>query len=75
MESFIVNTVHDSILSEVAPNEKEKYDQLARVSMEQDVIRFMRKVYGINFDVPLIAEGSYKKHWSDSEEWQKEYLK
>lgn len=79
MEAYIVNTIHDSVLAEVPEAEEEKYDQLAKVAMEKDTIKYVKKVYGQEFDVPL--EGEYepeeghKENWNDYPGWIDQFVK
>jgi DNA polymerase I-like protein with 3'-5' exonuclease and polymerase domains len=74
MESFLINTVHDSIIGEIHPEETELFRQIVVKCMEEIPIWYMKKVYGFEFDVPLEAEVEFNKHWSDSVYWQEEYL-
>lgn len=74
MESFLVNTVHDSAIGEIHPNECELFSKLAEYSMVDEVVTFLKKVYDIDFYVPLEAEVELNSHWSNSPAWEKEYM-
>lgn len=74
LESFLVSTIHDSVLAEVKESEQEVYNQFATEAFEKDTIRYMQAVYGIEWDVPLATEGSFKTHWNTSSEWEHSYL-
>ena len=74
MQSFLVNTIHDSAIGEIHPDEEEKFTQLAELSFTSDVYNYLDKVYGIEFNVPLEAEVKITRNWSDSEEWREEWL-
>lgn len=74
LETLIVNTVHDSVLAEVPDNEMDTYRQFAKEAFEKDVAIYMRKVYNIDFNVPLEAEETSSSHWSNSKQWENEYL-
>lgn len=74
LESFIVSTVHDSVLGEVKPEEKEEYDTIAKIAFEHDTIKYLKKVYKYNFEVPLVAEGDWGTHWHTTKHWEEEYL-
>jgi len=73
MQSFLINTVHDSTIGEVHPEEKELYAVIARQSLEDDVITYLNKVYGIDFFVPLEAEAEFAPYWADSPNWQEQF--
>lgn len=75
MESFLVNTVHDSALAEIHPDERELFSQFAVQSMEKEVYHYLEKVYSLDFYVPLEAEVTLNNYWSNSPEWEAEYLK
>lgn len=56
MESFLVNTIHDSSIGEINPNEVELYEEIAVKAFTTDVYYYMEKVYNIKFVVPLGVE-------------------
>lgn len=68
MESFICNTVHDSIAGEVAPDEVELWNDLAKEACTSDVYRYLDEMYGIKFSVPLAIAYSVDEHWAQGEE-------
>jgi DNA polymerase I-like protein with 3'-5' exonuclease and polymerase domains len=74
MQSFLVNTVHDSVVAEVSPDERELFSELGVLSFTKIVYWYLKKVYGIEFDVPLEAEIKIEKFWGDSEGWRQAYL-
>lgn len=74
MESFLVNTIHDSAIAEVKPDEKELFGEFAVKSFTDYVIHYLREVYDIEFNVPLEAELEFNSHWADSEYWRQENL-
>jgi len=65
MKAFIINTVHDSVIAEVPEKEVEKYTEIAELSLTEDVIQYMDKVYKKKFIVPLEAETKVFDHWAD----------
>jgi DNA polymerase I-like protein with 3'-5' exonuclease and polymerase domains len=75
MQSFLVNTVHDSAVPEVHPDEKELYKKLAKTSLTQDVVLYLDKTYGITFDVPLSIEFKSGRNWAEGKDWANKYLK
>lgn len=74
MESFICNTIHDSSIAEVHPDELEDYKTLSEFAFTEGVSWYLKRVYGIELFIPLSAEVQYYDHWSDSEEWQERWL-
>lgn len=63
MRSIIVNTVHDSIITEEFPEESDRLTYLSEQAFGPDVIRYMEQVYGFTFDVPLNLETKINTHW------------
>lgn len=74
MESFLINTVHDSVIGEIHPDERELFEKIVVKAMEDIPKWYMKRVYGFDFDVPLEAEVEFKSHWSNSGYWEEEYL-
>ena len=68
MQSFIVNTIHDSIVSEIHPDEAEVYRQHAINSFTHDVYRYLNLVYTIDFTCPLGIGSKLGDHWGKGEE-------
>ena len=68
LESFIVNTVHDSAILELCPDEKDAVYELAVQAFTTDVYEFLFKVYGIKFNVPLGTGFTSGECWSEGEE-------
>ena len=63
LESFIINTIHDSIISEINPSERNFFANIMSKSLEDFPVKYMKKLYGIDFDVPLGAELKTGTHW------------
>ena len=74
MESFLVNTVHDSAIAEINPTEKELFEKLSVLSMEDIIYWYLKTMYDIDFNVPLEAEVEVETNWADSQEWREEFL-
>ncbi len=51
----IVNTVHDSAIAEVPPEETRLWQQLSLQTFTLDVYRYLDEVYDVQFNVPLGA--------------------
>lgn len=66
LRSFITNTVHDCILSEVHPDEVNDVDKITEHAMTKDVIYALEKLYNYKLKVPLETEAEYTKNWGDS---------
>jgi len=66
LRSFLVNTVHDSGIAEIHPEEVEKYSDIAELSFTSDVYTYLDTIYNIDFNVPLEAEVEIYTHWSDN---------
>lgn len=64
----VVNTIHDSIISEVSPNTLDAYTRILIECFTKDIYELLRGIYGIEFDVPLgvgIKAGAF---WGEGEE-------
>ena len=64
MKSFLVNTVHDSVVAEVAPGEEEQWTQVAETCLTEGVVSYLKDVYDIDFNVPLEVDVTISNHWS-----------
>jgi DNA polymerase I-like protein with 3'-5' exonuclease and polymerase domains len=67
LQMKIVNTVHDSIITELPPEELEEFHELAQISLIDEVYVYLRAVYDIELVVPLGAGVMTGSHWSNSE--------
>lgn len=72
--SFLVNTIHDSAIAEIHPEEEKLFKELAELSFTKDVYNYLKVVYGIEFSVPLEADVKITDNWSDSEKWRQEWM-
>lgn len=61
--SVIVNTVHDSVVGEVAPDEQELWLALGLLCFTVDVYEYLRFVYDLDFDVPLGVGSGLAERW------------
>jgi len=68
LRSFIVNTIHDSIIGEVHPEEQEIYRALLNEAFTRYTYYYLGRVYGDQFTVPLAAGWKCATHWSEGEE-------
>jgi len=67
IQSFLVNTVHDSIIAEIHPAEVGLWHDVARKSMIEDVYIIINKLYGVELTVPLGAGVCVGTHWGSDE--------
>ena len=70
MESFIINTIHDSAILEVHPSEKEVLKEISFAAFTDYVYFYLDTVYDDKFSVPLGAELKYGSHWSEGEAFE-----
>lgn len=73
LESFMVNTIHDSTISEVHPNEQELYKDIVVQAFTEDLVNYLDVVYNIQFNVPLGVGMKLDDHWGTGEEIKIEY--
>ena len=74
LQSFIVNTIHDSIISEIHPNEQEIFVELGDKALTTDVKDYLKKVYDYDVVVPLEAEVELGTHWAEPDGWVDEFI-
>lgn len=68
MDSFLVNTIHDSIIGEIAPGEDELFRRVVETSLTVDTFKYLNDCYRIRFTVPLGCESKVGTHWGTGEE-------
>lgn len=68
--AYIVNTVHDSVAVEVEPGYEELFRQVARQAFTTDVYDYLKRVYGMDFHVPLGVGLKVGTHWGTGDEQQ-----
>lgn len=67
MESFLVNTVHDSIIAELHPKEIHLWHEIAQQCLIRDCYNVLRTLYKVNLTVPLGAGVMVGTHWANEE--------
>ena len=65
LNSCIVNSVHDSIVVDVHPEEKE-YVIATIHTLNEDLNRLVEEAYGVIMNVPLLLEAKIGKNWLDT---------
>ncbi len=74
MQSFMVNTVHDSAIAEVHPDEVELYKELGEQAFIADTYKYLKDCYGIDWTVPLEVETVLGPFWKNSPKWESRWL-
>jgi len=68
LKGFLVNTVHDSVIAEIPPEEENVFREICEYCFTSLVFNFLHRVYRVRFTVPLGAETKVGTHWSQGEE-------
>lgn len=68
MESFIVNTVHDSTVGEVKKEEERLFRDICNYSLTFDTFDYLHSVYHVDLIVPLGAETKVGDYWGQGKE-------
>lgn len=68
-----INTVHDSLVCEIHPDNVQDFKDIATVSFGPKVYEYLARVYGINFDVALGCGVKVGTHWSEGQEERYEF--
>ena len=67
LQSCIVNTVHDSIVIDVHPDEINKVVFILK-TINQDIHSIVNNQFGIDFNVPLLLESKIGDNWLDTKD-------
>jgi len=67
VKSLLINTVHDSIVADIYPGEKDVMSNIFKQGTSS-VVPAMKEYYGINFNVPLDSELKIGYDWLNMEE-------
>jgi DNA polymerase I-like protein with 3'-5' exonuclease and polymerase domains len=68
LKGFLVNTVHDSVIAELPPEEEEIFRDICEYTFTELVFGYLSRVYNIRFTVPLGTETKVGTHWSKGKE-------
>ena len=63
LESLLINTIHDSMITDENPAETEELNEITVTAFGTEVIEYLDRVYGIQFDVPLIVDVEGSSNW------------
>ncbi len=66
---IFMNTVHDSVIALVHKEDMDRFRKAAVWAFTKAVYKFLKREYGITFDVPLGVEIVHGTHWSEGEEY------
>ena len=67
MKSCIVNSVHDSIVIDVHPDEIQKVIHVIKI-VNSSMIRLIENQFNITFNVPLLLESKIGDNWLDTKD-------
>jgi DNA polymerase I-like protein with 3'-5' exonuclease and polymerase domains len=67
LQSCIVNTVHDSIVIDVHPEERDTVIRIINRSNEV-LVDIINKKWNIDFNVPLLLEAKIGNNWLDTKD-------
>lgn len=65
MKSCLVNTVHDSTVIDIHPDEKDQVLDMVN-DMNKGLTELVESVYGIHMNVPLLLEAKIGPNWLDT---------
>ena len=65
LHSCIVNTVHDSIVIDVHPNEKDKVLRIINATNDK-LLGIVNRKWNIDFNLPLLLEAKIGNNWLDT---------
>ena len=65
MKSCLVNTVHDSMVVDVHPEEKDLVLSMVW-TLNQDLNKIIEETYGIEMNVPMLLEAKIGNNWLDT---------
>lgn len=67
-QAYIINSVHDSAAAEVHPDAVDAFIDAATQSWTTDVYTYLKRVYGLDFNVPLGVTIKVGDRWGTGEE-------
>ena len=67
MQSCIVNTVHDSVVLDIHPDETDKVLKIINRTNDK-LISIVNKKWNINFNIPLLLEAKIGPNWLDTKD-------
>jgi DNA polymerase I-like protein with 3'-5' exonuclease and polymerase domains len=73
LNSFLVNTIHDSVVGEVPEYEREEFQAICRRAFTSDTLDFLDRVYNTRLVVPLGVELKFGTNWSEKDGGKDEF--
>jgi DNA polymerase-1 len=73
MMSFLINTIHDSVVGEIAPHERELWRDICKWTFTNSVFSYLNVVYKMDLTVPLGTEIKYGTNWSEDDGGEYKY--
>ena len=67
MQSCVVNTVHDSIVIDVHPDETDKVIRIVKATNDNSN-KYINSRWNIDFNVPLLLEAKIGDNWLDTKD-------
>jgi len=67
LRSCVVNTVHDSIVIDIHPEEEEKVLRVIQAANDK-LIPIVNRKWGIDFNIPLLLEAKIGPNWLDTKD-------
>ncbi len=67
MQSYLINTIHDSAIAEIAPDEGDLWVELCKEAFTTHVFNYLKRVYAIQFICPLGIETKAGTNWGTGE--------
>jgi len=64
LQSFLINTVHDSMITEELPEETEELNDITEQAFGTEVPKYLQTVYNIDFNIPLDIDVELFNNWS-----------
>lgn len=68
MLAFLVNTVHDSVIAELPPEEVDEFRECSKYAFTYLTYHYLKEVYDVEFNVPLGIGVKIGKNWGKGEE-------
>ena len=67
LNSFLVNTIHDSVVGEVPAYELDTFTAVVNKALTVDTFAYLDRVYGVRLVVPLGVEMKSHRFWAENE--------
>ena len=69
LQSKIVNSVHDSFVIDVHPEETDKVKDIME-NINKNLTAFVSTKFNLDIEIPLVMEGSIGKTWLEQDDWK-----